>query len=297
MPRKTLIFPMRMHKEHAFGHLSGYAPAFWMFAQKRGREGNNCFVYLSTRYCHQPGEKCSDGYIYHDGRLEWYFEIDEARSSFGDKDLRGIVGAGLDRFVPPFRRYDDHKYWFLLRNLRRLNRKPEYEAVYENHQKVLDPNRFWYISENGNRKPISSSALRSLEGAPYVGYTTVDLPPADHIDTLYDPYRDLIREAIFRRGGLDEQAIEESFLLVILDEGYEKMIVKRVVQQAGFTNEAAEKDRYDMAFWTEDETCYARVQEGIWRGRTTTTPQLCQIYQGALPGEGKRWPRSSRCMR
>jgi hypothetical protein len=242
MTRDTLIFPMNPHPGHAFGRLSGYIDAYRLYTEKMRKEGHEPLVYLSHSECHGNPTKCLDGYIWHNGGLRWHFEI-EQKGTFVNKKLDHVMKTKWARYVPPFRKYDYHPYWFLLRNLSEIKEIPGKKTK---GGLALNVNHFWREIE-GSRQVIHSSIFRSLEGAPWVVKCAVEPELQSDTEKEADPFRELLLRTIIKRGGIDEQTIEETFLLNILWEGFDRKSVDAIWEQEGFRSEA-ELYRFDLAF-------------------------------------------------
>ena len=253
--RDILIYPMNPHPEHAFGRLSGYIDAYWLYTQKMRKEGHNPFVYLSHNSCFGNPAKCMDGYIWHETGLRWHFEIVKD-GTFVGKKLADIVKTGWAKYVPPFRKYPDDTYWFLLKNLRKLKEKSIIYGKRKRGGRVLSVDKF-YREIDGYGREMHSSAFRSSFGAPWVVKCAIEPPSELDFEQKVDPFRELMVQTVTKRGGIDEQTIEETFLLKILWDGFEHKRVDAVWKQEGFTDEEADRYRFDMAFRLDDGTHFA----------------------------------------
>ena len=255
--RNALIIPMQSHPGHEFGRLSGYTDAYWLFAEKTKRKGSGALVYYSHEKCYGEAflKACSDGYIWHDGSLCWYFEI-EQEGTFTDQSMLDLEKTKWSRYIPPFRRYSDHRKWFLLRNIRKIKEEKMIKGVKAKGGLTLNTKHFWREIDGFDRR-IHSSSFRSSSGAPWVVKTSSQPPQQSDTETLTDPLNNLIHNAIIKRYGIDEQAIEEIFLLNILWYGVDNKLVNKIWQQEGFTDEEAKSYRFDAAFRLEDGTLYA----------------------------------------
>jgi hypothetical protein len=256
--RNTLIIPMQSHPDHAFGRLSGYTDAYWLFAEKMKKEGRGALVYYSHEKCYGETtlKACSDGYIWHDGGLCWYFEI-EREGTFMDQSMSNLEKTKWSQYIPPFRRYNYHRKWFLLKNMRKIKEEKIIKGKKARGGLALNTHNFWREIE-GFDKRIHSSMFRSSSGAPWAVRTSIQPPQQSDVETLKDPLNDLVHNAIIKRYGIDEQAIEEIFLLKILWNGFDNKPVNKIWQQEGFTDKRERvRYRFDAAFGLEDGSLYA----------------------------------------
>lgn len=256
MKRDTLIFPMNPNPTHEFGRLSGYPDAYWVYADKMRKDRHDPFVYLSHSNCRGDPTRCSDGYVWNQGGLRWHFEI-VREGTFVNKKLDYVMKTKWAKYVPPFRKYKDDTYWFLLKNLRKIKEESVIEGNTAKGGRVLDADKFWREIKGYERK-IHSSIFRSSSGAPWVVKCAVEPPSQSDTEEMIDPIRTLAVNTITKRGGISEQTIEEIFLLKILREGFDGKEVEAIWEQEGFTDaKEAKLYRFDLAFRLVDGTHFA----------------------------------------
>lgn len=240
---------------HEFGRLSGYMDAYWLYAMKMMKNGYNPFVYLSHSKCHGDPTRCSDGYIWNKCGLRWHFEI-VREGTFVNEKLDHVLKTKWAKYVPPFRRYQDDTYWFLLKNPKRIKEESVVEGNKTKGGRILNIKQFWREIEGFERK-IHSSIFRSSSGAPWVVKCAIKPPSQSDIEESVDPFRKLTVDTITKRGGINEQTIEEIFLLKILWEGFDGIEVDAIWEQEGFTDAEANLYRFDLAFRLADGTHFA----------------------------------------